>query len=210
MEQAQSDQSLRRQQLGYATLRADKAGVITRVMADAGAVVAAGQAVVTLAQPSELEAVFDVAEGQVDAVRSATTVQVALLSSRDKPFMGRVREVSPSADPVTRTYRVKTSLLDPPPGLRLGMNTVVTLRSAQMANGMVIPATALFEKDRKPAVWVVKSDQTVELRPIAVSRYETDAVVVSSGLKGGDRVVTAGTHKLLVGQKVRLLTEPVR
>jgi multidrug efflux system membrane fusion protein len=121
-----------------------------------------------------------------------------------------VREVSPSADPVTRTYRVKTSLVNPPPGLRLGMNTVVTLRAAQMASGMVIPAAALFEKDRKPAVWIVKADQTVELRPIAVARYETDAVVVASGLKSGDRVVTAGTHKLLAGQKVRLLPEPAR
>jgi len=210
VDQAESDLSLRRQQLGYTTLRADKAGVITRAYADAGAVVSAGQPVVTLAQPSELEAVFDVAEGQVDAVRSATMVEVALLSARDKPFPGRVREVSPSADPVTRTYRVKTSLLNPPPGLRLGMNTIVTLRSSKLANGMVIPATALFEKDRKPAVWIVKADQTVELRPIAVSRYDSDAVVVSGGLTSGDRIVTAGTHKLLVGQKVRLLPEPVR
>ncbi len=210
LDQAEADLSLRRQQLAYTTLRADKAGVITRVYADAGAVVAAGQPVVTLAQPAELEAVFDVAEAQVDAVRNATMVEVALLSARDKPFAGRVREVSPSADPATRTYRVKTTLLNPPPGLRLGMNTIVTLRSSQVANGMIIPATALFEKDRKPAVWIVKADQTVELRPIAVARYETDAVVVASGLKSGDRVVTAGTHKLLAGQKVRLLPEPAR
>ena len=210
LDQGESDLSLRRQQLAYTTLRADKAGVITRASVDAGAVVAAGQPVVTLAQPSELEAVFDVAEAQVDGVRSATAVEVALLSARDKPFTGRVREVSPSADPITRTYRVKTTLLNPPPGLRLGMNTIVTLRSSQMANGMVIPATALFEKDRKPAVWIVKSDQTVELRPIAVARYDSDDVVVAGGLKSGDRIVTAGTHKLLAGQKVRLLPEAVR
>ncbi|MEJ1963690.1 MAG: hypothetical protein WDO56_19870 [Gammaproteobacteria bacterium] len=56
----------------------------------------------------------------------------------------------------------------------------------------------------------MKTDLTVELRPIGVSRYETDAVVVSSGLNSGDRIVTAGAHKLLVGQKVRLLPEPAR
>ena len=210
LEQAESDLSLRRQQLAYTTLRADTAGVITRVYADAGAVVSAGQPVVTLAQPSVLEAVFDVAEAQVGAVRSATMVEVALLSARDKPFTGRVREVSPSADPATRTFRVKTTLLNPPPDLRLGLNTIVTLKTSQSASGIVIPASALFEKDRKPAVWIVKPDQTVELRPVAVARYETDAVVVSSGLQKGDRIVTAGTHKLLVGQKVRLLPEPAR
>jgi RND family efflux transporter MFP subunit len=210
LEQAGSELSLRRQQLGYTAIRADKAGVITRVYAEAGAVVAAGQAVVTLAQPSEMEAVFDVAEAQVDSVRSAKSVEIALLSARIKPFFGKVREVSPSADPITRTYRVKTSLLIPPPGLRLGMNIIATLRSSQVASGIVIPATALFAKNRKPAVWVVKADQTVELRPITVSSYETDTVVVSSGLRNGERIVTAGTHKLLSGQKVRLLPEPVR
>jgi multidrug efflux pump subunit AcrA (membrane-fusion protein) len=54
----------------------------------------------------------------------------------------------------------------------------------------------------------VKSDQTIELRPIVVARYDTESVEVSSGLKSGERIVTAGVHKLLPGQKVSLLPEP--
>ncbi len=50
-------------------------------------------------------------------------------------------------------------------------------------------------------------DQTIELRPIVVARYDTDTVELSSGLRGGERIVTAGVHKLLVGQKVRLLLD---
>ena len=207
LQQATSDLDLRRRQLNYTTLRADRDGVITRVSADVGAVLGQGQVVATLAQPSELDVVFDVADTQVDAVRNARTVATALLSARDKPLLASVREVSPSADPVTRTYRVKCTLPGQPAGWRLGLNTIVTLDTGHAAQGMGIPSTALYEKDRKSAVWIVKDDQTIELRQIVVIRYDTDSVEVSSGLRSGERIVTAGVHKLLAGQKVRLLPD---
>lgn len=202
--QAQADLNLREQQVGYTTLRADKPGVITKVYAEVGAVLAAGQAIVTLAQPSELEAVFDVAERQVGIVKPGLSVQIALLSSRDKPFAGKVREVSPSADPTTRTYRVRTAIPYPPQGLELGMTAVVMLDTSDNQYGLAIPATALHEKDRKPAVWIVEKDDTVQLRPVTVARYDSDQVWLSSGLEAGDRIVTAGVHKLMPGQKVRV------
>jgi RND family efflux transporter MFP subunit len=207
LEQATADLDLRRRQLNYTTLRADRAGVITPVSADVGTVRAQGQAVLTLAQPSELDVVFDVADTQVDTVRSSKTVSAALLSARDKPLLASVREVSPSADPVTRTYRVKCTLPGQPPGWHLGLNAIVTFQGGRASESVRIPSTALYEQDRKSAVWVVKEDQTIELRPIVVARYDTDSVEVSSGLRGGERIVTAGVHKLLVGQKVRLLSD---
>jgi RND family efflux transporter MFP subunit len=207
LQQATSDLDLRRRQLNYTTLRADRDGVITRVSADVGAVLAQGQAVATLAQPAELDVVFDVADSQVDTVRNAKTVAAALLSARDKPLVASVREVSPSADPVTRTYRVKCTLPGQPPDWRLGLNAIVTLEAGRPVPGIRIPSTALYEKDRKSAVWIVKDDQTIELRPIVVIRYDTDSVEVSSGLRSGERIVTAGVHKLLAGQKVRLLPD---
>src|SRR6202050_1557338 len=197
LQQATSELDLRRRQLNYTTLHADQAGVITRVSADVGTVLGAGQTVATLAQSSELDVVFDVADTQVDTVRAAKTVAAALLSARDKPLVAEVREISPSADPVTRTYRVKCTLPGQPPGWRLGLNAVVTLPSGPAAQGTRIPATALYEKDRSPAVWLVKGDQTVELRPILVARYDTDGIELSSGLTSGERLVTPGVHKLL-------------
>lgn len=207
LQQATADLDLRRRQLNYTTLRADRAGVITRTSVDVGAVLAQGQTVVTLAEPSQLDVVFDVADTQVDSVRNAKTVSAALLSARDKPLVALVREVSPSADPVTRTYRVKCTLTGPPADWRLGLNTIVTLKAGHSSRGVRIPTTALYEKDRQSAVWIVKADQTVELRPIVVARYDTDSAEVSSGLRSGERIVTAGVHKLLAGQKVRLLAD---
>jgi len=207
LDQASADLRLNEQRLGYTTLRADTDGIVTAVMTEVGSVVSAGQRVMSIAQPSELEAVFDVPDSRIDEIRTATAVQIALLTSPQALYPARIREVSPSADPATRTYRVRTSLPLPPANLRLGMNVNVVLsQAAGGAAAVSLPATALFQKDdRTPAVWVVKQDQTLELRPVTIDRYESDRILVSQGLRAGERVVTAGVHRLAAGERVRLL-----
>jgi membrane fusion protein, multidrug efflux system len=206
LEQAKSELQLRRQQLGYASLRADRDAVVTKAYQNAGAVVAAGQPVLELAQRGELEAVFDAAENQVDQVRAAAGGDVRLLNSDAASIKGRIREVSPSADPATRTYRVRMSLGEPSDLLKLGMLVSVAIRPASSdARALSVPATALYQQNAKPAVWIVRSDSTLELRPVMVRRYDSDRVQLASGVKPGERIVTAGVHKLSAGARVRLL-----
>jgi RND family efflux transporter MFP subunit len=209
LDQAKSELQLRRQQLGYAVLRADRDGVVTKVYEEVGAVVAAGQRVAAVAQPSELEAVFDVAENQLDVVRNALVMEIRVLSAPDRAFTGRVREISPSADPATRTYRVRCSISGAPASIRLGMTVSVAVRGASVAGRVVsVPATSIFQKDGKPAVWIVKPDLTVELRPVTVQQYDSERALVSDGIAQEERIVTAGVHRLAAGQKVRLLEQP--
>ena len=189
--------------LGYTELKADTDGVITAVGAEAGQVVSAGQMVVRLAQPGEREAVFNVAEGTFKKPPKNPTVAVHLISNPEITAAGKVRYVSPQADPETRTYTVRVSLPDAPQQMRLGANVTGTVTLDQ-ANTVTIPGSALFQKDGKAAVWLVGKDHTVQLKPIAVDRYQGDSVIVGSGLDKGDVVVTAGVQKLLPGQKVGL------
>jgi RND family efflux transporter MFP subunit len=207
--QAEADAARARQvqaseNLGYTELRADNNGVISAIGADRAEVVSAGQMVVRLAQPGEREAVFNVAEGAFKNRPTDPTVAVHLVSNPEIETAGKVRYISPQADPETRTYTVRVSLPDAPPQMRLGANVVgiVTLEQGQT---MSIPGSALFQKDGKPAVWLVEKDSTVQLKPITVQRYEGDSVVVGDGLAQGDVVVTAGVQKLLPGQKVALM-----
>jgi len=208
--QAQLDSARARQvqateNLGYTELKADNDGVITTIGADPGQVVSAGQMVVRLAQPSEREAVFNVAEALLkNPPRKDPTVEVNLVSNPDIRIEGRVRYLSPQADPATRTYTVRVSLPGAPPQMRLGANVTGSVTFNQ-GSSITIPGSALFQKDGQPAVWLVTKDGTVQLRPITVERYQGDAVVVGSGLTQGDVVVTAGVQKLLPGQKVRLM-----
>jgi membrane fusion protein, multidrug efflux system len=207
--QAQADATRARQvqaseNLGYTDLRADNDGVISAIGADPGQVVSAGQMVVRLAQPGEREAVFNLAEAMFKNPPKNPIVDVKLASNPDINTAGKVRYLSPQADPTTRTFTVRVSLPDAPPQMRLGANVIGSV-TVNQGSSITIPGSALFQKDGRPAVWLVDKDGTVQLKPITVQRYQGDAVVVGDGLARGDVVVTGGVQKLLPGQKVSLM-----
>jgi membrane fusion protein, multidrug efflux system len=186
-------------------LKADAGGIVIATAAEPGEVVQAGQLIVRVAPKGGRDAVFDV-PGQV--LRSAPSDPAVAVSLTDDPAVttvGRVREVSPQADPVTRTFEVKVGLTDPPAAMRLGA-TVIGRLQLDTAPTIEIPATALTEFDRRPAVWVVDpSSLTVSLRNVDVLRHNPATVAISNGLESGEIVVTAGSQALHPGQKTRLL-----
>lgn len=197
--------NLAKDQLKYTELKADFDGIVTGVGAEPGQVVNIGQMVVRLAKPDTVDAVFNIAES---AFRDRTPgdrpqIIVNLLSSPAVVAEGVVREVSPVADPVTRTYQVKVTLENPPPAMRFGASVLGRLK-ATTAPVSVLPGSALYDQQGKPAVWILdKTSSTVKLHPVKVARIETDRVVISEGLTEGDVVVTAGVNRLSEGQKVR-------
>jgi membrane fusion protein, multidrug efflux system len=190
--------------LGYTDLKADNDGVISAIGAEPGQVVGAGQMVVRLAQPGEREAVFNLAEAAFKNPPKNPTVEVKLVSNPDMQTQGKVRYISPQADPTTRTYTVRVSLPDAPPQMRLGANVIGSV-TVNQGSSITIPGGALLQKDGRPAVWLVDKDGTVQLKAVTVQRYQDDSVVVGDGLARGDVVVTAGVQKLLPGQKVSLM-----
>ena len=118
---------------------------------------------------------------------------------------GKLREISPQADPVTRNYQVKVELADPPAGMFLGA-TILGRLKLKAESLIEIPSSALTMIEDKPAVWVVDAkDQRVHRREIAIARHAPDSVIVTGGLESGERVVTAGVQELHEGQTVKLL-----
>ena len=196
---------LTRDQLNYTELKADFDGVITAVGTEAGQNVNAGQMVVKLARPNDKDGVFNIAETAFTDINDPhPEVLVWPLSNPDLTVAGVVREISPVADPATRTYTVKVTLKGSPSQLRFGMSIGGRLKG-RTALAVALPLSALFEKDGSPAVWVLDpQSSSLILRPIAVARYEANTVVVAGGVVKGDIVVTAGVNRLTVGQKVRL------
>ena len=192
-------------QLGYTKLRADAGGVVIATGAEAGEVVRAGQMIVTVAHQDGADAVFDVPASLMRRVSPNAEISIALSDDPAVHTVGRVREVAPQADPVTRSYRVKVGLTEWPAAMRLGA-TVTGRTHMRAPGGIELPATSLTSFNDQPAVWVVdpKSHQ-VSLQPIEVQRQDSEKIVVTRGLNGGELVVTAGVHALRMGQKVRLL-----
>lgn len=206
LEQAQAQLGVTRNQSAYTTLRADQDGIITAVAAEVAQVVAAGQEVVRLARLDEKEVVVNVPESRLDQLKGADQVSITLWAQPDAKFAGRIREVSPSADRVTRTYTVKVTLLRPTADVQLGMTANVLLGTASDPAVIRLPLTALYQQGQQPAVWTVDpKTSAVVLTPVQIARYTQEAVEIASGLKPGDVVVRAGVHKLSPGQKVRVL-----
>ena len=202
---AKANRDLIRDQLNYTELKADFDGVITAVGAEAGQNVNAGQMVVKLARPDGKDGVFNIAETAFTEM-SSNPIEVLVwpLSNPELAVEGVVREISPVADPATRTYTVKVTLKNPPPQLRFGMSIGGRLKG-EAALAVTLPLSALIEKNGAPAVWVLdQHSSSLTLRSITVARYEANTVVVAGGLTKGDIVVTAGVNTLTVGQKVRL------
>jgi len=195
-----------REQLTYTELYADAPGAVTARGAEPGEVVAAGQMVVRVARQGGRDAVFDVPPRVMEAASGLDPeVTVTLTSDPRVRATGRVREASPQADPVTRTFEVKVGLTEPPEAMRLG-STVNGSIQLGAASGITIPASALTAANGAPAVFVVDpASSTVSLKNVQISRYGIADVAVEQGLAPGEIVVTAGVQTLRPGQKVRLL-----
>lgn len=87
----------------------------------------------------------------------------------------------------------------------LGMTAKVRFKSKQNANNIVIPLTAIFQQGDQPAVWVVAADHSISLKPIKIAAYRDAGAIVSSGLVAGERIVSAGVHKLTTGEKIHVI-----
>jgi membrane fusion protein, multidrug efflux system len=191
--------------VSYTQLKAGLTGTITRRAAESGEVVQAGQMVFTVARDSGWDAVFDVPAQVLRTAPGDADVIIALTDDTSVTAKGRVRQVDPQADPVTRTFKVRVAVNDPPSAMRLGA-TVTGRMEVDHGHGISLPASALTATDKNPAVWVVNPDSmTVALKPVEVLRFDPGTVVLSGGLDGGEIVVTAGVQALHPGQKVRPL-----
>lgn len=199
--QAQNTQSSN--QLGYSNLVATDAGVISSINAEAGQVVSAGQSMMTLVRDGEKEVEINVPENRVEELNKAQEIQVTFWALSNTTVRGQVREISPMADKVSRTYKVRITLINPPEDLKLGMTASINIAASNNQNTVFIPLSAIYQTGDVPQVWVVNND-TVNLRPVKLGDFGNEKVQVLEGLKDGEVIITAGVHKLREGQAVRL------
>ena len=194
-------------QAAYAALTADTAGVITAIEAEAGQVVTAGQTVAKLARPGEKEIAIAVPESQRELVENAKEYVVTLNAMPGRAWKGRLREFSPSADPATRTYGARITVLEPGDEMDLGMSARVSVASASAVTGVELPLSAIYSRGDAPNVWLV-SGNSVRLVPVRMRGLAGERVLIESGLNPGDVVVIAGASLIREGQPVRVLNAP--
>lgn len=195
-------------QAAYAVLRAPETGVVTAVDAEVGQVVAAGQSVVRIAQTAEKEVVVALPESRLETLRRIPEVKVRLWAGSAE-LRGRVREIAPLADPATRTYPARITLIDPPPEVALGMTATVRFEAPLPQPVIAVPMQALLREGEQTYVWKLdRNAGTVRREAVKVATVSGNELVLAAGVQPGDVLVTAGVHLLKDGQKVRVLDAP--
>ena len=207
VDQAQAALNTQRNQASYSQLSADVDGVVVGLDADVGQVVAPGTVVVRLAKLGETEVQFGIPEDRVALMRGLPEVAVRLWANPKQIMKGTIREISPAADPVTRTYTARVALPDAGAAgteIRLGMTAYVSYENKSNASVLKLPLTALYQEKGVTSVWVVE-DGKVRLLPVTVGGVSGNELLIASGLTPGQKVVTAGVHVLKPGQQVTIL-----
>lgn len=200
--QAQAQLNKAQEQFSNTTLRAENAGLVTEILVEPGQTVAIGQAIVTGVQPEIREAVISVIESEGQGLQVGTKFNIAKQLDPGVSVPGTVREISPQADPTTRTVAVRIAMEDPAGMFRLG-STVVAIRADVDRLGLVAPATSIFTDDGSQALWVVDvASGSVTKRTVVAEKRASGDFIIREGLAEGEVVVTAGVGSLEEGQQV--------
>ncbi len=189
----------------YTVLVADADGVVMTISAEPGQVVAAGQIVARLARAGSREAVVQLPETLRPQIGSAAS---ASSFGGSGTIRARLRVLSESADPATRTFEARYTLEEGSSPLPLGSTVAIELAGAAPAGilaGVEVPLGALFDPGTGTGVWVISGEPLkAHWTPVAVKQLGDDHALVEGALKASDRVAALGAHMLREGQVVRL------
>lgn len=209
--QYQADLTKAKDQLGYATLKAEFDGVVSSLSAEVGQVVSAGQTVATVARLEARDAVVDIPDSYDQLTALGTPFSVILQANPEIKVNGIVRETAPQADAATRTRRTKIGLETPPPSFRLG-STVTATPTSPSEGHLWLPESSIGGSGTSEHfVWVVEPDgKKVQRRVVTIQPSAAGGVDILSGITAGERIVTAGVNSLSNNQPVRILGEIAR
>lgn len=197
-------------QLADSTLTAPYDGVIARRFVEQGQNVRAKDPIVRFQDVDEVEIVVDVPENVMAADIDRADIVEMLAELSGAPglqFPVEIREIAQVADPTTQTFKVRTAMRAPD-GIRVlpGMTATVTAtykRASVLGERIMVPASAVTERNGKQAVWLVGTDGKVEPRAVTVGAASGGDVEITAGLAPGDRIATAGLSFLRKGMQVR-------
>lgn len=190
----------------YAELVADGDGVVVETLAEPGQVVAAGQPVVRLAHAGHREALIQLPETLRPAIGSVA--QASLFGKEGVEVPAKLRQLSNSADRLTRTFEARYVLEGDLAQAPLGSTVVVRVNDRTPSSGgsLSIPIAALYDQGQGPGVWVIRGEPArVSWQRVTVERLDDAGAYVAGKIKRGDRVVALGAHLLREDQEVKLL-----
>jgi membrane fusion protein (multidrug efflux system) len=205
LEQSQAKlESLRRRGInGIRSIRADAAGLISKVSTQEGAIVPAGNSMIEMIAQNRLEVRLGVEPEDIDKVKLGQPVSLTRVNiPASKEFTGRVSKISRAANATTRLVEVFVNL---PPSSRLLLGEYIlgkiTVASAQ---GLIVPRSALLPQEDHYVLFTIKDGRAQKHIVRAGLQNERNVQVIAEGLYPGDLVVTQGNYELEQGMAVKI------
>lgn len=200
----QAEEKVAENEGSYSRLIADCDGTVVETIAEPGQVVTAGQTIVRLAHNGPREAAVNLPESLRPSIDSSAIAAVYGFGGQAR---ARLRQLSDSADPATRTFEARYVLQGNAASAPLGSTVTVSLnRPAQSKQqGISIPLTALIDEGHGPCVWLFDSSSSlVHLHPVKITSLGNENAFISDGsLNPGELLVAQGAHLLHENDKIR-------
>jgi membrane fusion protein (multidrug efflux system) len=201
---ARAREELARIQFERTSIRAPFAGALGPRLVSPGDRVTRETALVQLDAVESLKLVFTLPEMAVGAVRQDVPLTVTVAPFPGEEFRGEVYFISPTLDPASRRLLVKARVENPEQRLRPGHFAQIKVEAARRENALVVPASALVQEAGGTSVWKIQPDGTGLRVPVELGLRRAGSVEIVSGLQSGDRIVSAGTHKVVPGAPLQV------
>jgi len=204
---AQRSVDIQQEQIRYGKIFAPETGVIAAVNNDINENISSGQTVIVLNAGTEMEIEVGLPESVINLVEFSTQASIRFSALPDVMYSGIVKEISPSLNQQTGTYPVLISLDSSDQQVRAGMAATVSLNlNSQGSDKLFVPAAAVGEDANGNYVFVLQANTnnnaTVVKQKITLGQLVGNSFEITEGLQAGERIVTAGVHSVINGQKV--------
>ncbi|HEV2513552.1 efflux RND transporter periplasmic adaptor subunit [Bosea sp. (in: a-proteobacteria)] len=205
--------ALDRVRLGYTTITAPISGRLGAITATPGNAVRANDAssnLVTVTELAPIRVTFTLPERDLTllqaAAKASTPAKVTAYASgtREELATGDLSFIDSAVDIPSGTVSVKALFANDPHRLWPGQYVDVVVQLGMLSGSVTVPSVALQEGQKGPFVYVTKSDDTVEARPVKVASNENGVAALASGLSQDEKVVTEGQSRLSPGARIRL------
>ena len=205
LKSATAQEAMARKSLADTKLYAPFSGYIASKDAEIGQNTSPGMPVVRLVNIGNVKVKISVPEDDVQRIQKGSSMKIVVPALGNREFSGSVTERGVSADPRSRTYEVKATILNGDRQLLPGMICQAFTNYMQGTTGVFIPANLVqLDSDNKTFVWVVNGDKAVK-REIVISGETAQGAQVGGGLSSGDKLIVVGQQKVSNGMKVEIV-----
>ena len=211
LQQARAAVAAKQTRIEKKQIRAPFAGDLGIRQVDLGQFLQEGQAIVKLQQLQPIYLDFSLPERHISQLHLNQIIQFTTQAYSDRQFQGAIVAINPALDNDTRSVKVRAKIDNKSRLLRPGMFAQIQIVSGSPVSLLTLPDTAISYNPYGNAVFLVEENSTgliVNSRQVVTGKTQNGRVEIISGLKAGDRVVSAGQIKLRNGMAVTVDSQP--